>query len=85
RYHGRGMSRSEFEETVVAYLEDHDLGSELTAVQEGRVFRGGPIYAGPLHNLFMIDRYATGLYPDRFEDERLFDRQRLADIINGDA
>ena len=81
RYHGRGMTRGEFEDTVVAYLEDHDLGSELTAVQEGRVFRGGPIYAGPLHNLFMIERYATGLYPDRFEDEQLIDRDRLATII----
>jgi iron complex transport system substrate-binding protein len=81
RYHGRGMTRAEFEETVVAYLEDHDLGSELTAVQDGRVFRGGPIYAGPLHNLFMIERYATGLYPDRFEGEQLIDRDRLARVV----
>ncbi|MEE6208899.1 ABC transporter substrate-binding protein [Salarchaeum sp. III] len=81
RYHGRGMTRAEFEDTVIPYLEDHNLGSELTAVQEGRVFRGGPIYAGPLHNLFMIERYATGLYPTQFEEDQLIDRDRLATII----
>jgi hypothetical protein len=29
----------------------------------------------------MIERYATGRYPDRFGDERLLDRDRLARII----
>jgi ABC-type Fe3+-hydroxamate transport system substrate-binding protein len=41
RYHGRGMTRGEFEETIVGYLENHDLGSNLTAVEEGRVFAVG--------------------------------------------
>lgn len=81
RFHGEGKSRAAFEETVVSYMEDHDLGSQLTAVQEGRVFRGGPIYAGPLHNLFMIERYATSYFPEAFPDEELIDRDRLATIV----
>jgi iron complex transport system substrate-binding protein len=73
RYHKRGLTRQEFEDTVVSYMNDHELGSELTAVQNDRVFRGGPIYVGPLHNLFMVERYAKGY--------ELFDRERLATII----
>jgi iron complex transport system substrate-binding protein len=83
RYHGN-KTREEFEETTLAYMRDHDVGSQLTAVQEGRVFRGSPIYCGPLHNLFMLERYATAYFPSRFDSE-LFDRQALADIINGDS
>ncbi|ACV49468.1 ABC transporter substrate-binding protein [Halomicrobium mukohataei] len=85
RYHKRGKSREEFEDTILSYMQDHPVGSQLTAVQEGRVFRGGPIYAGPLHNLFMIERYATGYFPEAFTEDELFDRQRLADIINGNV
>jgi iron complex transport system substrate-binding protein len=81
RYHGE-KTREEFGETTLAYMQEHDLGSQLTAVQEGRVFRGSPIYCGPLHNLFMLERYATAYFPERFDDE-LFDRQRVADIVNG--
>jgi iron complex transport system substrate-binding protein len=84
RVHGEGLSREEFEERVVDHMRDHELGSELTAVQNDRVFRGGPIYTGPLHNLFMIERYAKGYFPEEFTDEELFDHQRVADIINGD-
>ncbi|WP_018258905.1 ABC transporter substrate-binding protein [Halomicrobium katesii] len=85
RYHKRGKSREEFEDTILSYMQDHPVGSQLTAVQEERVFRGGPIYAGPLHNLFMIERYATGYFPEAFSEDELFDRQRLADIINGNV
>jgi iron complex transport system substrate-binding protein len=81
RYHKRGLTREEFEDAVVSYMKDHDLGSQLTAVQNDRVFRGGPIYAGPLHNLFMIERYAKGYFPEEFTEDELFDRQRLASII----
>jgi len=83
RYHGN-KTREEFEETTLAYMREHDVGSQLTAVQEGRVFRGSPIYCGPLHNLFMLERYATAYFPSRFDGE-LFDRQRVADIINGES
>lgn len=83
RYHKQGLTREEFEDAVVEHMEAHPVGSELTAVQNDRVFRGGPIYSGPLHNLFMIERYATSYFPEQFSDEQLFDRQRVVDIING--
>lgn len=79
------MTRAEFEDTIISYLDDHDLGSELTAVQEGRVFRGGPMYAGPLHNLFMIERYAKGYFPDEFTENELINRDKLARIITEGA
>jgi iron complex transport system substrate-binding protein len=81
-------SASEFRDTVLGYMEDHPVGSELTAVQNGRVYRGGYLYQGPIHNLFLTERAAQQLYPDRFgevtSDEQLFDRQRVADIVNGE-
>ena len=84
RYHKEGLTREAFEREVVQHMADHPIGGELTAVQNDRVFRGGPIYCGPLHNLFMIERYATAYFPDAFDEDRLFDRQRVSDIVNGD-
>ncbi|NLV11639.1 ABC transporter substrate-binding protein [Halomicrobium mukohataei] len=82
------MSAAEFRDTVLAYMEDHPVGSQLTAVQNGRVYRGGYLHQGPIHNLFLTERAAKQIYPDVFGDvtgdTELFDRQRVADIINGD-
>jgi len=79
-----GKSREEFVDTVLAFMKDHETASELTAVQSDAVFRGGPIYPGPLHNLFLTERYATLYFPDTYSGE-LFDRGRVSDIINGDT
>jgi len=76
-------SRQEFEETVLAFMNDHGTASELTAVKNDMVFRGGPIYSGPLHHLFLTERYARLYFPDTYSGE-LFDRQRVADIVNGE-
>jgi iron complex transport system substrate-binding protein len=73
-------TREEFENTVLAFMENHDVASDLTAVQEGQVFRGGPIYAGPIHNLFLTERYAKLYFPESYSGE-LFDREELASII----
>jgi iron complex transport system substrate-binding protein len=81
RYHREGKTREEFENSVLAYMQDHEVGSQLTAVQNDRVFRGGPIYAGPLHNLFMLERYAKRYFPGEFTETHLFDRDHLAAII----
>jgi iron complex transport system substrate-binding protein len=87
----RGQERKsaeEFRDVVLGYMRDHPVGSELTAVQNGRVYRGGYLYQGPIQNLFQTERAAKQLYPEVFgevtTDEQLFDRQRVADIINGD-
>jgi len=82
-------------------LEDHSVGQELSAVQNDRVYTQGTRFQGPLMNLFQLEMTAKQLYPDVFgewpgyvdgepypdfpEDEQLFDRQRVADIIKGDS
>lgn len=80
-------SPEEFRDTVLAYMKDHPVGSELTAVQNDRVYRGGPLKQGPIQNLFLTERAAKQVYPEEFgevtSDEQLFDRQRVADIIKG--
>ncbi|SFG08941.1 iron complex transport system substrate-binding protein [Halopelagius inordinatus] len=73
-----------FEENIVSHLRDHDVASELTAVQNGRVVYGGLTYQGPILHLFQLERAAQGLYPEEFGDERLFDRERVAGIVNGE-
>ena len=75
------MSESEFQGTVVASLEDHPTARELTAVQNGDVYRAGGLYQGPITNMVLTERTAGQLYG---VDEELFDRQRVADIVAGD-
>jgi hypothetical protein len=63
-------------------------------VKNDRFYPGGTAFQGPIFNLFQIEIAAKQIYPDEFgefngvgetpEDERLFDRQRVADIVNGD-
>ncbi|GCF15248.1 hypothetical protein Harman_31830 [Haloarcula mannanilytica] len=81
-------SAAEFRETVLGYMRDHPVASELTAVQNGRVYRGGPLKQGPIQNFFLTERAAKQLYPDVFGevtgDAKLFDRQRIADIVTGE-
>jgi iron complex transport system substrate-binding protein len=86
----RGQERKsaqEFRDVVLGYMRDHPVGSELTAVENGRVYRGGYLNQGPIQNLFQTERAAQQMYPDVFGevtgDEQLFDRQRVADIVNG--
>lgn len=78
-------SRAEFEDTVVAFMREHPVAGQLTAVENDAVIRGGPIYQGPIQNLFLTERFATALYPDVFTEEELFDRDAIAAIINGTA
>ncbi|WP_372910552.1 ABC transporter substrate-binding protein [Salinigranum sp.] len=78
-------SREEFRETVVAFMRGHSVASELTAVKNDAVYRGGPIYQGPIQNLFVTERFAKLLYPDAYTDEELFDRGRVSDIVGGTA
>jgi iron complex transport system substrate-binding protein len=75
-----GKTRKEFENTVLKFMKNHEVASQLRAVENGKVFRGGPIYPGPLHHLFLVERYATGYFPEKFSGE-LFDRDELASIV----
>jgi ABC-type Fe3+-hydroxamate transport system substrate-binding protein len=80
-------------------LESHPVASEITAVKDDRVFPMGARYQGPILNLFQLEMCAKQFYPETFgewptsdgspypeipEEGRLFDRQRVANIINGD-
>jgi iron complex transport system substrate-binding protein len=74
-------TESEFRDTVVEFMKNHSVASELTAVQNGDVYRAGALYQGPITNLVVTQRLATQLYST---DGQLFDAQRVADIVNGD-
>ena len=82
-------SATEFRNVVLEYMREHPVGSELTAVQNGRVYRGGYLRQGPIHNLFLTERAAKQLYPDTFgtvtSDAQLFDRQKVTDIVTGES
>ena len=71
-----------FQRTVVSFMEGHDVASRLTAVENGDVYRAGPLYQGPISNLVVTERLARSLYGT---DGELFDRKRVAAIVSGDA
>ncbi|SEO37216.1 ferrichrome-binding protein [Halogranum amylolyticum] len=72
----------QFRNTVLSFMQQHDVASQLTAVQNEMVFRGGPIYQGPIQHLFTLERAATDFFPDSFSGE-LFDRGKLSSVISG--
>jgi ABC-type Fe3+-hydroxamate transport system substrate-binding protein len=81
-------------------LRDHPVGSELSAVENDRVYPAGMRYQGPVMNCFQLEMGAKQLYPEQFgewpayedgqaypeipEDERLFDRERVANVVRGE-
>ncbi|GAA0658339.1 ABC transporter substrate-binding protein [Salarchaeum japonicum] len=84
---------------IRAALEDDPVAQTITAVQDGRIYPQGGRYQGPILNLFQLEMTAKQLYPDAYgawpeytegpypdlpSEEQFFDRQRVADIINGD-
>ncbi|WP_323174199.1 ABC transporter substrate-binding protein [Natrialba sp. PRR66] len=88
------VSTEQFEQRMDAMRED-PVGKRLTAVQNDRLYRGGTSYQGPIINLFQTEAAAKQFYPETFGewngletlsngDERLFDYDRVADIINGE-
>jgi iron complex transport system substrate-binding protein len=83
RQNGR-VTAEEFESDVVSHMREHDVASDLTAVKEDRVIRGGTLYQGPIIHLFQLEQAARDLFPDVFGGEDLFDRQRVADVVTGD-
>jgi len=74
-------TRAEFRDTVVAFMEGHNVANDLTAVGNGDVYRAGPLYQGPIANLVVTERLVKTLYGAEGE---LFDRQRVADVVAGD-
>jgi ABC-type Fe3+-hydroxamate transport system substrate-binding protein len=81
-------------------LAEHPVGGQLTAVENDRVYPSGNPLQGPLMNLFQLEMTAKQLYPEQFgawpdydggaypelpPEERLFDRDRVAQIVASDA
>ncbi len=89
------LSAEEMESKFIEPMQDHPIGSELTAVRNDNIIRGSGAFLGPIIAQYETEAIAKQLYPEEFgewyglgetpEDERLFDRQRVADIINGDS
>jgi iron complex transport system substrate-binding protein len=74
----------EWQRNYVEPLSESAVGDAITAVNEGQVFPTVIHVQGPIVNLQAMELTAKQLFPDEFEsDEELFDRQRVADIING--
>ncbi|MDS0475951.1 ABC transporter substrate-binding protein [Natrinema sp. 1APR25-10V2] len=70
----------EFQNAIVSEMENDDAASKLSAVQNGNVYRGGPLYQGPITNLVVTERAAKQVYDAEGE---LYDRQKVSDIVNG--
>jgi len=82
-------------------LADHPVAGELSAIENDRFYPSGNPVQGPIMNLFQIEMTAKQLFPERFgewpayelgdgypdipDDERLFDRDRVAGIVTGEA
>lgn len=73
-----------FRSNIVDHMEQHPVAGELSAVRNDRVYYAGQTYQGPIIHLFQLEAAARGLHPEIFGDEQLFDRQRVADIVNGE-
>ena len=90
------FSRAAFREQYVEPMEQDSVGSQLTAVQEGNVYPGAFGSQGPLVNLLQTEMVAQQFFPGEFgafdpesfpevpASQRLFDRQRVTDIVNGE-
>ncbi|MFC6723366.1 ABC transporter substrate-binding protein [Halobium palmae] len=89
-----GIADLEFLEEQRRKLQSDPVMSEVAAVQNDRIYPGGTAVQGPIVNMFQTEMAAKQLYPEEFgewqglgetpEDEQLFDRQEVADIVNGD-
>ncbi|WP_284014264.1 ABC transporter substrate-binding protein [Halobaculum litoreum] len=91
-----GFDAEAFHEQYVRPMEEDGVGSQLTAVRNGRVYPGAYGEQGPIVNLLQTEMKAQQLYPEEFgefdpesfpevpEDRQLFDRQRVRDIITGE-
>jgi ABC-type Fe3+-hydroxamate transport system substrate-binding protein len=89
-----GVADLEWVEEQRKKLRDDPVTSEVSAVKKDRIYPGGTAVQGPIVNMFQTEMAAKQLYPEEFgewrglgetpEDEQLFDRQRISDIVNGD-
>jgi len=80
-------------EDVLKPFRESPVASEVRAVKNDRVYPWHEFEQGPIINGFQTEVLAKSLYPDEFGEptgmeappkgERLFDRKRVADVIEG--
>jgi iron complex transport system substrate-binding protein len=78
------LDRESFRGFALETMRDHPVARDVRAVRNGRVYSGGINYQGPLISLFQTEHAARSVYPDAF-DGPLFDRDRVARIVTGEA
>jgi iron complex transport system substrate-binding protein len=78
-----GASESEFQTEVVERLQEEDGSNGVQAVKNGAIYNAGYLDQGPIINFYHTDQAAKDIYPNAFEDVTLFDRERIAEIIQG--
>ncbi|WP_092907226.1 ABC transporter substrate-binding protein [Halostagnicola kamekurae] len=78
-----GTSESEFQEKVVKPIQEETVSDSIQAVQNDAIYNAGYLDQGPIINFYHTDRAAKDIYPDSFEDVTLFDRERIAEIVQG--
>lgn len=83
RRHGE-ITDEEFETQYVEPMKNHRVGSQLQAVQNDRVIYGGAPQQGPIVYLFQLEKVAKDLYPEIYTEDEFFERQHVADIVNGE-
>ncbi|WP_440765136.1 ABC transporter substrate-binding protein [Natronorubrum sp. DTA7] len=94
-----GLSEARHVTKTRERFQDGPVTESVAAVENDRIHTQGGRNQGPLMNLFQTEMTAKQLYPDIFgewptytegpypeipADEQLFDRQAVADIINGE-
>lgn len=90
------MSHDEFVSQVIKPFEQNANARSLSAVKNGNIVRTGGQYMGPIVDLFSTEALAKQVFPDQFgkwpgsigdipKSEQLFDRKRLAAIINNNG
>lgn len=78
------QTAEEFQNTVVQFMKNNSTASALTAVENDDVYRGGPLYQGPITNFVTTQRAAEQVYPDRVSGP-LYDPERIAPIVDGNG
>lgn len=78
------LDRESFRSFALDTMRNHPVARDVRAVRNGRVYSGGINYQGPLISLFQTEHAARSVYPDAF-DGPLFDRERVARIVTGEA
>lgn len=97
RYWGTALGETFLENR--SEIVNNALADDVPAFRNERYYPSGYGMQGPVMNLFQLEMTAKQLFPDRFgewptyteggypaipPEERLFDRQRVVDIVDGD-